>query len=129
MIDKTVAEMLLEDKEKSLNGGFWHGLFLNCPMPEPENYDKSIKFISEIKEILGVSYKEPHYSGNWYLEEKKSYISFTWHSKDGEKTLALFVEEKEITYLKVWGIRMFSEMEDGILTEELIKPLFDWLNL
>jgi hypothetical protein len=55
-------------------------------------------------------------------------IVFEWWS--GARKLSVYVSEKEIQYIKVWGIDINQEMEDGELsTDSKFSDLWAWLTI
>jgi hypothetical protein len=54
-------------------------------------------------------------------------IWFEFWGEDPRK-LSIQVDQAKITYIKVWGINMETEMEDGVLKwDSMLDDLFNWL--
>lgn len=65
----------------------------------------------------------------WYeplINRNETETLLEWWYQDNK--LSIYVDEDLITYIKVWGADMDSEMEDGIITSEGdLKNLWEWL--
>ena len=57
--------------------------------------------------------------------DEDGYITVAWHK--GEHELHLDITETELEYTKVWGIKIDTEMDEGVLKSENYLELWEWL--
>jgi hypothetical protein len=57
--------------------------------------------------------------------DEDGYITAAWHN--GEHELHLDITETEVEYTKVWGIKIDTEMHEGVLKSNNYLELWEWL--
>ena len=57
--------------------------------------------------------------------DEDGHVTIAWHN--GEHELHLEISEDEVEYVKVWGIKIDTEMHEGILHKENYLTLWNWL--
>ena len=57
--------------------------------------------------------------------DEDGHITAAWHK--GEHELHLEITDHEVEYVTVWGIKIDTEMDVGVLSREKCIPLWKWL--
>lgn len=65
----------------------------------------------------------------WFMpfisSDEDGYITAAWHK--GKHELHLDITETEVEYTKVWGIKIDTEMHEGVLKSDDYLELWEWL--
>lgn len=96
-----------------------------APTPNPVSIDRAKRWIKQAHANTSSSRKPwitPHVGS-----DECGDVSFEWWR--GERKITLYITPDAVEYLKVWGIRMFSEMEDGTINSAgQWSALWNWLH-
>lgn len=57
--------------------------------------------------------------------DEDGYITLSWHK--GKHELHLDITEDEAEYCRVWGIKIDTEMDQGVLSSDNFLRLWEWL--
>ena len=57
--------------------------------------------------------------------DEDGHITVAWHK--GEHELHLEITDHEVEYVTVWGIKIDTEMDVGVLSRDKCIPLWKWL--
>ncbi len=68
----------------------------------------------------GLSWLSPFISS-----DEDGHITVAWHK--GEHELHLEITDREVEYVTVWGIKIDTEMDVGVLSRASYIPLWKWL--
>ena len=79
-----------------------------------------------MEELLGAIIAAGH---SWFTpfisSDEDGYITVAWHN--GKHELHLEIAENEVEYITVWGIKIDTEMDVGILNRDNYLTLWEWL--
>lgn len=103
-------------------GNDWDGY--GSPAPRRESVTSSLDFIRVFRNLVvgsGQRWVRPYVSAN-----EEGNVVFEWWQ--GERKLTVYVRSARVTYIKVWGVNIDTEMEDGQVTDAGFAPLWVWLN-
>jgi hypothetical protein len=91
----------------------------------------SIEAVHAAHAALGRFYDElGPTAANWWLTphislDESGFVIFEWWF--AQKKLTVRIEPNLIFYIKVWGVNMDTEMEDGQIQNGGMLPLWRWL--
>lgn len=92
--------------------------------PRRESVESSLAVIPLFRNLVasaGQRWAQPHVSAN-----EDGNVVFEWWQ--GRRKLTVYVRSAHVTYIKVWGVNIDSEMEDGCVTDKGFASLWIWLN-
>lgn len=102
--------------------GDWDGN--GSAAPRSESVQSSLQVIRVFHRTMiaaGYRWAQPHVSAN-----EDGNVVFEWWN--GEKKLTVYVRAACVTFIKVWGVNIDTEMEDGRITSSGFAPLWTWLS-
>ena len=103
-------------------GSDWDGHGSAAPRPESVNCSLAvIRLFRNLVVAAGQRWAQPHVSTN-----EDGNVVFEWWQ--GVRKLTVYVRSAHVTYIKVWGVNIDSEMEDGCVTDKGFASLWMWLN-
>jgi hypothetical protein len=92
--------------------------------PRRESVSSSLAVVRLFRNIVvsaGQRWAQPHVSTN-----EDGNVVFEWWQST--RKLTVYVRSAHVTYIKVWGVNIDSEMEDGCVTDKGFASLWMWLN-
>ncbi|MBD8898361.1 hypothetical protein [Rhodanobacter sp. DHG33] len=124
---QTVADLPLHSTLQSIRrlssyGNDWDGH--GSPAPRAESVQSSLEAIRVFHRSIvtsGHRWAQPHVSAN-----EDGNVVFEWWQ--GEKKLTIYIRAANVTFIKVWGMNIDTEMEDGRVTNSGFSPLWTWLS-
>ena len=100
----------------------WDGF--DSAAPKRQAVDEAISWISQLYgHALNtrLAWKDPNIGAN----EEGDVVLEWWHKT---RKLTLYLTGSKAEYIKVWGMDIFSEMEDGVIASPgEFEPLWAWL--
>lgn len=121
-----VVSLISQKKLRSLRalGANWDGF--GSAAPKEQAIDEAVSWIPQLYDhVLNtrLAWQDPHISAN----EEGDVVLEWWHNTH-KLTLYLAGSGSKAEYIKVWGMDIFSEMEDGaIASPSEFEPLWAWL--
>ena len=126
-ISASVSPILLHSTRQALNRlaeltEDWDGYGSSAPIPGavPNAYSSLDNIYAQILESL-FPWKQPYVSSN-----ENGEVVFEWWS--GQRKLTLYIGERRLEYIKVWGPSITTQMADGVLTLGEFYTLWNWLH-
>jgi hypothetical protein len=101
----------------------WEGF--DSVAPSEKAIEHAISYVYEIHQAVfltaGLNWKKPHVTAN-----SEGDVVFEWWQK--EHDLTLYISDKQVEYVKAWGVNIHSEMEDGCIDSiKTFLDLWKWL--
>ena len=94
------------------------------PAPRRESVNSALDVVKVFRDSVvrsDGSWTRPHVSAN-----EEGNVVFEWWR--GERKLTIYVRSAHVAYIKVWGVDIDTEMEDGRVTDAGFGSLWTWLN-
>ncbi len=95
----------------------------DIPQPNPDSMTRAIRWIATL-------YSDTYQYDRWFRpfisSDENGDVVFEWWRD--ERKLTVFVTPTTVDYIKVWGVNIFTEMEDGTLhTDATVRDVWQWL--
>ena len=118
-----VSDTLIDIERLRSRGENWNGYDMAAPNPASIRHaQRWIKQMHQHASNPLQPWVKPHVGADGQGD-----VTLEWWM--GERRLTIFITPDAAEYLKSWGVRMFSEMEDGDIRDaEECRALWNWLH-